>query len=318
LVIKACPERMAIKREDSDDRYVLSEGAGAKLGQQAIGLKGSEFLCCPILRARPKGEPSIEVALPIQKSELLEHLRDRIETKSVLFYDPVKKKVLAHRERRWSNLVLEVLPSAEVSTREKQACFWKMVKDLPSLAELPLSDSATAWLNRYHLLHGECPELPSLDESELMANLEHWLAPYMAGIHTWSAFEKCDWISAIEGLTEPAVLTQLNQCYPSHITLTNGMKKALDYHGSAGPILALRIQELFGCSSVPKVGPRQLPLTLHLLSPARRPVQITADLESFWKTGYFEARKELKRRYPKHLWPDDPAHAELADRYRRN
>jgi ATP-dependent helicase HrpB len=110
----------------------------------------------------------------------------------------------------------------------------------------------------------------------------------------------------------------LEQSYPSHVLLANGMSKKLDYSDPTGPILALRIQELFGCSSVPRVGTRQQPLKLHLLSPARRPVQITSDLESFWETGYFEVRKELKRRYPKHLWPDDPAHEPLADRYRRH
>ena len=317
LMLKACPERIAIKREDSDDRYVLAEGMGGKLGQHAMALKGSDFLCCPILRARPKGEPSIEVALPIQKSEMMEHLGDQITDESVLTYDTTKKKVVARRERRWLGLVLEVLPSSDVSSMEKEACFWKMVQSLNSFSELPLSVSALAWLNRYRMLQADHSDLPPLGADQLMVERENWLQPYMAGVHSWDAFEKLNWLSAIQGMVPAVTLAQLDQVYPSHVTLANGMRKALDYSDPAHPVLALRIQELFGCSSVPKIGPNQQMLTLHLLSPARRPVQITADLESFWKIGYFEVRKELKRRYPKHLWPDDPAHAELADRYRR-
>jgi ATP-dependent helicase HrpB len=142
-----------------------------------------------------------------------------------------------------------------------------------------------------------------------MTTLDEWLAPYLAGITRLSQLETIPLHHALNALLAPAQQRDLDKLAPSHVTVPTGSRIAIDY-STESPVLPVRLQELFGCDETPVIAGGRVPLTLHLLSPARRPVQITQDLAGFWRNSYQDVKKDMKGRYPKHPWPDDPLAAE--------
>ena len=145
-----------------------------------------------------------------------------------------------------------------------------------------------------------------MSEEALVRGLEGWLGPRVRGRRRIHDLRGVDLGEALLDLVPPSLRDRLDQWAPTHVQVPTGSRIQVDYADPAGPVLAVRLQELFGQVTTPTVGRGLVPLTLHLLSPARRPVQVTRDLAGFWRTTYFEVRKDLKGRYPKHHWPDDP------------
>jgi ATP-dependent helicase HrpB len=148
---------------------------------------------------------------------------------------------------------------------------------------------------------------PDLSDVALIDALDVWLAPMLAGV---ASFKDVDVMQALSNNVPWELRRSLDQLAPTHLVVPTGSHIRIDYSDPAAPSVAVRLQELFGLTATPRIGVNRVPVTMQLLSPARRPVQVTRDLASFWKKGYFEVRKELKGRYPKHYWPDDPLVAE--------
>jgi ATP-dependent helicase HrpB len=139
-----------------------------------------------------------------------------------------------------------------------------------------------------------------------MQGLEAWLGPRVTGLRRLEEMRQVHLGEALLDLLSREQRRQLDELAPTHVQVPTGSRILVNYAEPAGPVLAVRLQEMFGQTDTPTVGGGRVPLTLHLLSPARRPVQVTRDLAGFWRTTYFEVRKDLKGRYPKHHWPDDP------------
>ncbi|MOA11860.1 ATP-dependent RNA helicase HrpB [compost metagenome] len=147
---------------------------------------------------------------------------------------------------------------------------------------------------------------PDASDEGLIATMEHWLKPHIFGMRSRADLQKLSMPQLLEGLLEWKQRQELDEQVPTHIVVPSGSRIPVDYSDPAAPVLAVRLQELFGLAETPRLARGRLPVTLHLLSPSQRPVQVTQDLRSFWEHGYFEVKKDLKGRYPKHYWPDDP------------
>jgi ATP-dependent helicase HrpB len=150
------------------------------------------------------------------------------------------------------------------------------------------------------------PAWPDVSDEALAMTLEDWLGPRLKGLRRLQELRTVDLGEALLDLVTPGLRGRLDAWAPTHVQVPTGSRIQVDYTDPAAPVLAVRLQELFGLATTPVVGQGRVPLTLHLLSPARRPVQVTRDLAGFWRTTYFEVRKDLKGRYPRHHWPDDP------------
>jgi ATP-dependent helicase HrpB len=156
-----------------------------------------------------------------------------------------------------------------------------------------------------------------VSDEALAATLDDWLAPHLYGLRRLSDVARLDLHALLVGMLAPAQRRALDELAPTHLTVPSGSRVPIDYSDAAAPVLAVRLQELFGLAETPRLARGAVPVTLHLLSPAHRPVQVTRDLAGFWRTSYFDVRKDMRGRYPKHHWPDDPMQAAPTNRAKR-
>jgi ATP-dependent helicase HrpB len=170
----------------------------------------------------------------------------------------------------------------------------------------PWRESALRLRERLAFVYAQDASWPPVSNEALEATLHEWLAPYLDGVRTWAQLEQLDWHEALFSLVPWNQRAALERLAPMHMEVPSGSRITLDYTEPTAPVLAVKLQEVFGWTSTPMLFDGRVPLTLHLLSPAQRPVQVTRDLAGFWKSSYFEVRKELRGRYPRHPWPDDP------------
>ena len=153
------------------------------------------------------------------------------------------------------------------------------------------------------------PGWPDLSDEALATSLRDWLGPHVYGVRRWEELQRLDLAAILRGALTWAQRARLDDAAPTHVAVPSGSRLPVDYSDPAAPALAVRLQEMFGLAETPRIAGGAVPLTLHLLSPAHRPVQVTRDLAGFWRTSYFDFRKDLRGRYPKHHWPDDPLRA---------
>ncbi|WP_036667588.1 ATP-dependent helicase C-terminal domain-containing protein, partial [Paenibacillus darwinianus] len=157
---------------------------------------------------------------------------------------------------------------------------------------------------------------PDVSEEALLASLEDWLVPHLHGMKGRSDFQRLNMVGVLESLLPWDKRRQLDVEAPTTVTVPSGSRISVDYSDPEAPVLSVKLQEMFGLHRTPTVGFGRVPITLHLLSPAQRPVQVTRDLAGFWSSTYFDVKKDLKGRYPKHYWPDDPTSAIPTSRIR--
>ena len=179
------------------------------------------------------------------------------------------------------------------------------------LSCLPWAKETLAWCDRVRLLAKTLPDenWPDVSETALLETLEHWLAPFLSGITRRAHLENVDLAQALKSLLDWQQSQRLDQLAPTHVAVPTGNRIALDYAGEQ-PVLAVRLQEMFGCAQSPRIADGRIAVLLHLLSPARRPLQVTNDLAGFWANTYAAVKSEMKGQYPRHWWPDDPMQAE--------
>jgi ATP-dependent helicase HrpB len=183
------------------------------------------------------------------------------------------------------------------------------------LSALPWTPQSRALQSRMQFVHrlDEKSSWPDVSDRNLLATLEQWLAPWLDGMSRRDHLDRLDLLQALQALLDWNQQQRLNELAPTHLEVPSGSRIPIDYSVEA-PIVSVRLQEVFGLHETPRVGGGKVPLTLQLLSPAHRPVQVTRDLVSFWARGYVDVKKELKGRYPKHYWPDDPTTAQATAR----
>jgi ATP-dependent helicase HrpB len=304
LVALAYPERVAQRRAGSTDRYRLATGRGARL-DSADPLTHEEWLAVAHVDARD-AEGRIFLAAPIDPSGIETEARD------VVAWDGDRGVIVAQRERRAGELVLDAKPLPSVPEQLRVSLLAGAIR-AEGLFPRMLSDSARAIQARVLSLRawGRVDRFPDLSESALLEGLERWLAGELAACRSRLDLLKIDPTAPLLAILDWNLQRELGAFAPTHLVAPTGSRIELQYFpDGASPVLAVRLQEIFGWLDTPTVNEGRIRVTLHLLSPARRPVQVTQDLRSFWSTTYPEVRKELRARYPRHSWPEDPLTAE--------
>jgi ATP-dependent helicase HrpB len=306
LVSWAFPERLALAREGTSGRYLLRQGRGAVLpaGDPLIGAEA-------LVVARVDGEGQdarIQLALTCPREVLEEHASREGQWLDVVSWDDSHGKVRCERERRLDALVLAREPWKGADPQRIQECMLQAVVDR-GLGVLPWSSKARQLQQRLNLVHGVLgAPWPDRRDGTLLAELSTWLAPWLEGMNSLSDLGQLDLTELLWADLPWESRQQLDTLVPTSLTIPSGRDALIDY-SRGEPVLAVKLQEMFGCETTPTVLNGKLPITLELLSPANRPAAITRDLAGFWNSGYPEVRKELRGRYPRHPWPEDPSAA---------
>jgi ATP-dependent helicase HrpB len=315
LLALAYPDRIGTAR--GDGRYLLSGGRGAFF-RETQPLSRQSFIVAAELDSGER-EARIFLAAALDRADIERHLADRIETREIIRWDAAEAAVIARRERRLGAILLD---EARLDDPDPARVMSAMLHGLDELGlqALPWTDAARSLRQRAeflrHHLHADDASWPALDDATLAADAARWLAPWLEGVTRRSHLDRLDLHAILAARFSHAARQELERLAPTHLTAPSGSRIPIDYSDPDAPFVAVRLQEVFGLTETPRLAGGRVPLTLQLLSPARRPVQVTRDLESFWARGYAEVRKELKGRYPKHYWPDDPRTATATRRVR--
>nr|WP_280923996.1 ATP-dependent helicase HrpB [Enterobacter hormaechei] len=274
LLAQAFPDRIA-RRRGLDGRYQLANGMGAMLDSDDALTRA-----CPQL---------------LQQSDIVE-------------WHDAQGTLKAFRRSQIGKLTLGTKPLAKPSEEELHQAMLNGIRE-KGLSVLNWTPEAEQYRIRLHCAAKWLPEQgwPAVDDETLLATLEQWLLPQMSGVHSLRALKALDVKAALQNLLDWSLRQRLDSELPGHYTVPTGSRIAIRYHEDNPPALAVRMQEMFGEATTPSIAEGRVPLVLELLSPAHRPLQITRDLGAFWAGSYREVQKEMKGRYPKHVWPDDPA-----------
>jgi ATP-dependent helicase HrpB len=309
LVALAYPERVAKRRERDGTRYQLSGGTGGML-QKGSMLAREEYLAVADVDGVGT-EVKIFLAEPLTEGEIREAFTKEIVTAEEVHWDERQEAIVARRVERFGAIEISSTartPSAEVLERG-------MIEGIRAmgLGVLPWTDHARSllvrseWLRRAQLVGTEWPDM---SEAHLLDALGEWLSPYLGGMTKRSHLSRLDMSRIIDAMLSFDQHRLLERLAPTHLTVPTGSRIPLSYAEGPHPVLAVRLQEMFGQTETPTVGGGRVAVMLHLLSPARRPLAVTQDLPSFWQNAYPEVRKEMRGRYPKHYWPENPLEAE--------
>jgi ATP-dependent helicase HrpB len=302
-LLDAFPDRLAKLRPGTQDRALMVGGRGVRL-DAASRVRGEPlFLAIDLNDAG--GEARARLVSAVERSWLS---ADKLSTQEELFFNPTRRQVEARARTYWADLVLEETPVAIQDTTAAAALLAQEAKQhLDRL--LPTADTAAgSFLARVCWLSTAMPELnlPALDRTEL----EQVLIELCHGRRSLDDLQTANWLAVLHARVGYERLAEIDRLAPAELTMPSGKSHAVMYEPGKSPVLAARIQEVFGSNQTPKVAGGRVPVVLQLLGPNGRPQQVTSDLPSFWQNGYPELRKELRRRYPKHSWPDDPLAAQ--------
>ena len=318
LLALAYPDRVAQQRKPGGAEYRLANGRAA-LFSEVDGLMKQPWLVIADLGSRQgQREERIYLAAEFDPALLDNVLSEQVRCVDQLDWDEREGVLRAERQRKVGELVLTREPLTGLDETARTQALVNLVRR-KGLALLPWTPELRQWQARVMLLRqldldaqGQS-EWPDVSDSALVLGLEAWLAPYLNRVSRLSHFASLDLSSIVHNLLKWPLPQRLDEQAPHHIKVPSGSSVRLDY-SEQPPILAVRLQELFGLADTPRIAAGRQVVKLHLLSPARRPVQVTQDLANFWRSTYAEVKKDLKGRYPKHYWPDDPLVAEATAR----
>ncbi|HTV96328.1 MAG TPA: ATP-dependent helicase HrpB [Steroidobacteraceae bacterium] len=316
LAALAYPDRIGRAR-DATGKYLLANGRGA-LFAEPQALARSEYIVAAELDGAER-EARIFLAAPIARADIERHFAGQITEHGEIVWDGREQAVRARKERRLGALLLD---SEELRDADPDQLLRAALVGLRrlGLAVLPWTPALRQWQARVLLMRrlevAVPASWPDLSDAALEDTLEEWAPPWMAGLVRREHFARFDLGGALHSRLSYAERAVLEREAPTHFTVPSGSRIAIDYLDGDTPSLSVRLQEMFGLHQTPAVAGGRMPLLLKLLSPAGRPVQITRDLVSFWQRGYHEVRKDLKGRYPKHYWPEDPYAAQPTRRAR--
>ena len=307
LIAFAFPDRIA-QRRGGDRRYRLSGGGGAVLPEHDA-LVTQDFLAVATTDGA-SGDQKIFLAASLSLNEIEEHFRDQIESRDGVFWDGRARAVSASKSRRLGALVLEEKPSTNADPSLIAEAMTEGVREM-GLSALPWTEGAKILRARAMFLRRLFPEegWPDLSDEALLANLSDWLAPYLAGISRKAHLDRLDMHQIIQSLIPHDLARRMDRLAPVRIEVPSGADVRIDYETEGDPVLRVRLQEMFGLARTPAIADGRSPLRIELLSPAGRPLAVTQSLETFWTNGYPGVRSDMRGRYPKHAWPEDPLNA---------
>ena len=303
LLAAAYPGRIAKAWKEGVGRFCLAGGDLAAV-DPSDPLAASEWLAVGSLHAVPGGVGRIFLAAPLGASDLKPYIRRR----DVVVWDSRQGSVLARRESRVGQLAVSTQPLSDVPREEIVRVICEAVRK-EGTSMLDFSDEVQNLQRRVATVAAWHPELelPDLSTETVLDRASEWLPSLIGKASTTAELKRIDLCEALWSLLDWPQRQAVERLAPSHITVPTGSRIRVEYRqGADAPVVRVRLQECFGLLDTPRVDEGRRPVLMELLSPGFKPVQLTADLRSFWEGTYFEVRKELKRRYPKHAWPDDP------------
>ena len=318
LLALAYPDRIGRRRPGNEEaardraaagpphgaRYLLRNGRGAALAE-GQGLATQEWIVVADVSDHG-AEARIFQAAPIEATCVEELFGAQIEETEAVLWNPATARVEALRQRRLGALVLAEAPLQNPAPAPVAAALLDGVR-AQGLGVLPWNKKTRQLRQRLQFMHQADPDTwPDVGDDALIASLAEWLGPFVNGMRRLDDLSRLDLVEILWTHAGWQLQPTLDELAPTHLEVPSGSRIPLDYSDAAAPALAVRLQEVFGWTATPRIGGGRVPVALRLLSPAQRPVQVTTDLASFWRDTYFEVKKELKGRYPKHYWPDDP------------
>ncbi len=305
LLALAYPDRVGMRRTGDSARYLLSGGNGAVIREgDPMGL-APFVVACDLDGAR--NDARVRLAVRTDEETVRSVLRDRIENRDSCVWSPKDGKVLALRQETLGALVLKETTWKNCPAHKIAVAMLAGIRTA-GLDALPLPRSERALIARVEWLRAGGMSMPDFSPEGLTRDLENWLMPFLGNCRDLAGLKTLDYRAALSSALDADALNALRRLAPEAIKAPTGTRLLIDYD-SGEPKISVRLQELFGLKTHPRVGPARTPLLIELLSPARRPVQTTKDLPGFWRSSYLDVRKDMRGRYPKHPWPEDPANA---------
>ena len=303
LLLAGYPDRLA-RRRTSGGGYLLASGRGARMSERSA-VRAAEYVVAPALDAGSQAEAVIHLAAEIPESVIREERSAHIRRETVVNWDEREQRVVAQRLERLGSI--QLFAGAVVPTAEQAVPAVLGAVRASGLALLTMDDTVRQLQGRIMLVHGAFPERdwPDVSDGTLIETLEKWLAPHLDRVTSAKKLAQLDIAAILRANLDYRQQRELDDLAPTHLTVPSGSRIRIDYAAEV-PVLAVKLQELFGLAAGPMVCSGRVSLQLHLLSPAGRPLQVTQDLRGFWDGSYQQVKKEMKGRYPKHPWPDDP------------
>ncbi len=307
LLAFAFPERIARRRPDSRERYLLASGTGATI-EPNDPLGSSEFIVVAEMQDRAE-DAQIVRAAPLDPQLFTTHLKDLVTTHSESKFDDRLGVMVSHKHTRIGSVSLSRERLSQLSQSELNSALVEYLKSPEGSERLPWSQSALSLKARCAWVRSTAPEssVPDTSSDALRLSDPFWLLDKLPISGRLDDISSNTIEEALADYIPWSSRRELDEIAPQSLKLPSGRSKPIEYSQDNGPVVEATIQELFGLSETPLIGRLKTPVTLKILSPARRPIQVTKDLASFWKSGYTAVRKELRGRYPKHKWPEDPA-----------
>jgi len=312
LLAFAYPDRIGQRRGGQDERFVLSNGRGARF-RRAEPLAAEDLIVAAHLDG--EREACIFLAAALRLEHLYDFHADLIEVASFIAWDDKAQCVQARLQQRLGELRLADQPLPDADSAAVQRAMLDGIRR-HGLACLPWNEETRRLQARVNFLNSlDAAHWPDFSESALLHSSEQWLLPFLNGVTRLAQLKRVDLRAALLAMLDWQQQQQLDKLAPGHIRVPSGSSLRVDYSAPT-PVLAVRLQEMFGLAETPRVAGGAVPVVLHLLSPAQRPVQVTQDLAAFWAGSYRQVKKELQGRYPKHYWPEDPMLAQATARAR--
>lgn len=300
------PDRIALSR-GTDGRYQLSNGQGVMLPADEPMANESMLVVADVVKTR-QGDSRVFSCVATDSNRLQELLPSLFSEREWLDWDDKKGRLTAEKHLCCGKLILQrSVMGAPDPAKASEALVNAIMRK--GLSVLPWNEKTANLLTRARCAHEWLPELrlPAMDDEALLAEADQWLLPFMTGMTTLKSIARLDLKAALEARLGWQQAKTLDAVLPTHFQVPTGSRYPIRYQVGHKPALAVRMQEMFGEKTSPQIANGRVPLVLELLSPAQRPLQITQDLAAFWQGSYRDVQKEMKGRYPKHVWPDDPA-----------
>jgi ATP-dependent helicase HrpB len=313
----AYPDRIGRRRAGSDGRFTLANGRGAYFAEPQ-NLAKQDLIVALDLDDRER-DARILIAAPLTRAEIEEHMPERLQRRESVEWSSRDQAVVARRTVELDAIVLEEKPLPEIPPEAARAAMLTGVREL-GIDALPWTREARdlqARIEFVRKLPGVGGAWPAVSDADLAESVGTWLAPWLDGVTRKDHLARMSLIDVLRGLLTWEQQRELDSLAPTHLQVPTGSQIRIDYLDESAPALSVRLQEVFGLDATPRIGGGRIPVTFKLLSPAQRPVQITRDLASFWRGSYADVRKDMRGRYPKHYWPENPLEAQPTRGVRR-
>ena len=314
LVALAYPDRIAERRPGGESRYRMSNGKGAVLPAEDA-LRDAPYVAIASVNGDAR-DARIRIAAPISGATIEHLFENEIREGEAAVWDSQCGSVIARRQKRLNALVLHDAPAKNIPGDQIANALVDGIRDV-GLDCLPWGKEATGWRQRVLCFQQATGNGPDLSDSTLLETLEEWLLPYLVGMSRLQHLKSLDMLAILKARLDWSALQTMDKQAPSHFTVPSGASIRIDYTDPTAPVLPVKLQEMFGATETPSIIDGAIALSIHLLSPAGRPLQITRDLQAFWSNTYPQVKAEMKGRYPKHPWPDNPL-AAVPTRHTKN